>query len=229
MTAEARAFFDAIARRYDRAYAPDSRSTRERVAKIASYFPPEARVLDLGVGTGRELGVLQDLGFRPTGVDVSKEMLALCARRARPVPLLEADFWEKLPAADASFEVVLALHGTLTHPPNLDAYAALASEIARVLTPGGLFVAELPARAWLERIPRDAPLEASDRRARRVSDDTCAYDDLVTGASITAFIPEDARWSTLFAPALDVRFEPLDVDAIVVLGRAAGAHAPRAK
>ncbi len=229
MTADARAFFDAIARRYDRAYAPDSRSTRARVTTIASYFPPEARVLDLGVGTGRELGVLQDLGFRPTGVDISKEMLALCARRGRPVPLLEADFWEALPIDAATFDVVLALHGTLTHPPTVDAYAALGSEVARVLTPGGLFVAELPAHAWLERIPRAAPLEGNDGRARRISDDECTYDDLATGVSITAFIPDDARWPSLFSPALDVRVEPLDADTIVVLGRAAGAHAPVAK
>jgi SAM-dependent methyltransferase len=229
MTDDARAFFDAIARRYDRAYAPDSRSTRERVAKVASFFSPRARVLDLGVGTGRELSVLQDLGFRPTGVDVSPAMLALCARRARPVPLVEADFWSALPFDAATFDAVLALHGTLAHPPTLDAYAALGAEVARVLAPHGAFVAELPARAWLERIPMDTPLEAHDRRVRRVSRDECVYDDLVTGTSITAFIPEESRWAALFSPAMDVRIERLDADTILLLGRAAGARAAAAK
>jgi SAM-dependent methyltransferase len=225
MTDAARAFFDAIARRYDRAYAPDSRSTRERVAKIAAYFAPRARILDLGVGTGRELSVLQDLGFRPTGVDVSKEMLALCARRARPIPLVEADFWRPLPVEDGAFDGVLALHGTLAHPPDVAAYVALGAEIARVLGPEGVFAAEVPAHAWLERLPVDAALTADDRRVRRTSADECAYDDLVTGASITAFIPENSRWPALFAPALEVRVEPLDEDTIALVGRAARAKA----
>jgi SAM-dependent methyltransferase len=189
MSDDARAFFDAIARRYDRAYAPDARTTRERVARVATYFAPGARLLDLGVGTGRELSLLQDLGFRPTGVDLSKEMLERCARRARPVPLVEADFWEPLPFDAASFDGVLALHGTLAHPPSLEAYAALGAEIARLLAPG----------------------------------------DLVTGASITAFIPDEARWSALFAPALDVHVEPIDVDTIVVTARVAGARSLGAK
>jgi SAM-dependent methyltransferase len=227
MTDGARAFFDAIARRYDRAYAPDARSTRERVARVATFFPPHARVLDLGVGTGRELSVLQDLGFRPTGIDLSKEMLALCARRARPVPLLEADFWAPLPVETGAFDAVLSLHGTLAHPPNVEAYAALGGEIVRVLAPAGVFVSELPSRAWLERI--SSSLESEDRHARRISPDECAFDDLVTGTSITAFIPDDSRWGELFAPALDVRVEPLDADTILLIGRARGAQAVAAK
>jgi hypothetical protein len=45
----------------------------------------------------------------------------------------------------------------------------------------------------------------------------------VTGASITAFVPHESRWSTLFWPALEVRVEPLDLDTIVVTGRVPGA------
>ncbi len=90
-------FFEAIARRYDRAYALDATTTRARMKRVLSHLPPApARVLDLGVGTGRELGPLQDAGYEVTGLDVSPSMLAQCARRARPVTLVEADLWQGL-------------------------------------------------------------------------------------------------------------------------------------
>ena len=123
---DASTFFDAIARRYDRVYAPEARASRERMARVTRELAKASRVLDLGVGTGRELSMLQDAGHSIVGVDASKEMLAICERRARPVPLVHADFWEPLPFGDASFDAVLALHGTLAHPLDRAALAGLA-------------------------------------------------------------------------------------------------------
>src|SRR5437016_2057046 len=110
----ARRFFDAIAGRYERAYAPDARASRARMEgllaalaergaqRVASPRPSPLKVLDLGVGTGRELSALLDAGHDVVGLDVSKAMLERCDRRARRIPLVEADFWGPLPFADAS-------------------------------------------------------------------------------------------------------------------------------
>lgn len=206
---DARRFFDAIARRYDRVYAIDARLSRERMRRVIAELPERARLLDLGVGTGRELSALQDAGFDVTGVDVSPEMIAIASRRARPIPITEHDFWRALPFGDATFDAAIALHGTLAHPPEDGAYARLFAEIARVLAPRGVFVAEVPARAWLERLPVGASAEHDGRRVRRTSDDRCVYDDLVANVSIEAFIPDDARWPELAGDAFDVRTDPI--------------------
>jgi ubiquinone/menaquinone biosynthesis C-methylase UbiE len=225
----ARAFFESIARRYDRAYALDARVSKERMTRVLSFLPPRARVLDLGVGTGRELSALQDAGHDVVGVDVSPSMLAACKRRARPIRLVESDFWAPLPFDDASFDAALALHGTLAHPPSLPPpgssgdYGGLARELQRVLAHGGFLVAEVPSHAWLERIDRSVDGEASEeRRVRRTGPDACVYDDLVVGVSIEAFVPEDARWAELFGASFDVRVEPLDASERLLVARLVG-------
>ena len=214
----ARRFFDAIAGRYEREYAPaadDSRQRMQRVlAELAETVGAPARVLDLGVGTGRELSALLDAGYSPTGVDVSPEMLARCARRARPVGLVEADFWEPLPFADASFDAAIALHGTLAHPPDEGAMARLAAELARVVRAGGTLVVEAPSPAWLDR-------SAGDARVRRTGPTTGLYEDTVTGASIEAHLLSDAEWRAALGPAWETRVEaPSDIEWLVVARRA---------
>jgi SAM-dependent methyltransferase len=215
---DTRAFFDAIASRYDRAYAPEGRASRARIARVLRELQPRARVLDLGVGTGRELSALLDAGHTPTGVDFSRAMLARCARRARPVPLVEADFWEALPFGEATFDAALALHGTLAHPPDASAHARLGAELARVIAPGGVLVAEVPSRAWLERVASGGEIYDGDRRAQRVGDDTCVFEDLVNGRQIIAWIPDDARWATLLGPRFDARVTR-EGDELVVVAR----------
>lgn len=219
MSSDARAFFESIARRYDRAYALDARVSRERMTRVLAELPPRARILDLGVGTGRELSALQDADHDVVGLDVSPTMLAACARRARPIRLVEADFWAPLPFDDASFDAVLALHGTLAHPPSPSAYAALASELARVLVSDGVLVAEVPSHPWLERIGAAGGEASEDRRVTRTGPDACIYDDLVVGASIEAFVPDDARWPELLGASFDVRVEAQGASERLVVAR----------
>src|SRR3984957_11121203 len=127
----ARRFFDAIAGRYEREYSLPAGESRARLERVRRELPaPPARLLDLGVGTGRELTALLDAGHAPTGLDASQAMLERCARRARPVPLVRAIFWvAPLPFAHAACDAVLALHGTLAHPPEDGAMARLAREL----------------------------------------------------------------------------------------------------
>ena len=117
----------------------------------------------LGVGTGRELTALLDAGYAPTGLDVSRAMIERCARRARPVPVVEGDFWETpLPFEDGTFAAAMALHGTLAHPPDVAAVGRLAKDLARVVVPGGRLVIETPSLAWLERLPTSYGESAED-------------------------------------------------------------------
>jgi aryl-alcohol dehydrogenase-like predicted oxidoreductase len=127
----ARTFFDAIARRYDRAYALSGPLSRARLARVVRELEGRTRVLVLGIGTGRELPALLDAGHEPVGLDVSPEMIAQCSHRARRVPIVLGDFYEPLPFGDASFDAAIALHGTLAHPPHEGAHRALASHLPR--------------------------------------------------------------------------------------------------
>jgi SAM-dependent methyltransferase len=213
VTRDAAAFFDAIAGRYERAYALSPAASRARMARVLAVLPAApAQVLDLGVGTGRELTALLDAGHTPTGLDASRAMLDRCARRARPVPLVQADFWvPPLPFAGAEFDAVVALHGTLAHPPDEGAMGRLARELARVTRPGAVFAAEVPAPAWLDRLDaRDATDPQTDRRALRTGPRTCVYEDLVTGASIEARLLDEAEWSAALAPDWRATIESID-------------------
>lgn len=103
------------------------------------------RVLDLGTGTGAvaEKAVLAvEPGGYVLAIDISPEMLALAGRRADQASLkfqLAEGSGESIPAADASFDVILA---SLALMYVIDRPGA-AREIARVLRPGGRLVASV--------------------------------------------------------------------------------------
>ena len=209
-------FFDAIARRYDRVYAPEREETRGSLLRVLRELAPRSRVLDLGIGTGRELPFLLDAGHSPVGLDVSAEMLAVCARRARVVPLVKGDLWERMPWDDSSFDAVIALHGTLSHPTSAERLATFPREVARLLRPGGVLVAEVPTRAWFDDAARDRgslvePL--SNGRGRFV--------DTATGATVDAWFFSPEEWATLFERELRVEVLPVGVGEVMIVGRKA--------
>jgi SAM-dependent methyltransferase len=104
------------------------------------------RALDAGCGTGFQAGRLAELGWEAHGVDISGGLLAV-ARRHVPQAALTWATVERLPYADASFEVAVCCGSTLSfvdHPPR-----ALA-ELARVLRGGGRLLLECEHRPSLD-------------------------------------------------------------------------------
>ncbi len=100
----------------------------------------EARVLDVGTGTGSNLRMLRDLGFtRVTGLDASDEAIRFCAAKGLSV-VRKGDICA-MPFADESFDVVLATD-VIEH---VDDDGRAAAEIARVLAPNGRVLVTVPA------------------------------------------------------------------------------------
>lgn len=96
-------------------------------------------ILDIGCGTGAMLDVLAPFGT-VAGADFSAEALEYCKKRGDHYPLARADA-RRLPFADNSFDVVTAMD-IIEH---IDDDKAAASEIFRVLRPGGRLFSTVPA------------------------------------------------------------------------------------
>jgi ubiquinone/menaquinone biosynthesis C-methylase UbiE len=105
---------------------------------IASLdIPAGARVLDIACGTGNTAIPLARRGCIVTGVDIAPNLLEQARARAAADGLAitfdEGDA-EALPYGDATFDAVTTMFGAMFAPrPDL-----VASEMARVLKPGGL-------------------------------------------------------------------------------------------
>lgn len=102
------------------------------------------RVLDLGTGTGSvalAAALLVGPSGRVVGIDISQQMLEVANARIKQAGLDNAELREgraeQIPAAAAEFDAVIA---SLSLMYAIDR-AAAAREIARVLSPGGRFVA----------------------------------------------------------------------------------------
>jgi SAM-dependent methyltransferase len=202
-------FFDAIAPRYDRAYAPPTVESRLRMGRVLAALPRgPLQLLDLGVGTGRELAILFDAGHELTGVDSSNAMLERCSRRARPAALIRADFWQApLPFESDAFDGAIALHGTLAHPPDTSAVARLAVELARVVRPRGWLVAEVASPAWLDAVTSSA--QPSDRHVRRTGPRACVLEDRVVGLAVEARLLDQSEWTDALLPAWRSEMRPV--------------------
>ncbi|HUP01112.1 MAG TPA: class I SAM-dependent methyltransferase [Gemmatimonadota bacterium] len=108
-------------------------TTRATMARLSP--PPNARVLDVGCGTGV---LLQELArefpqVSLVGLDPVPEMLAVARSRVPPGTELHEGWAEELPFADGHFDVVVScnvLHYIRRPVPAL-------MEVRRVLRPGG--------------------------------------------------------------------------------------------
>lgn len=91
------------------------------------------RLVDVGCGGGAHTAAFAARGWSVTGVDVSAAQLELA--RTRGVEVVEAD-GAALPFEEASFDAAVSM---FTHT-DVDDFAAMLREVARVLRPGGAFV-----------------------------------------------------------------------------------------
>jgi ubiquinone/menaquinone biosynthesis C-methylase UbiE len=107
----------------------------------------DGRILELGVGTGRIALPFVQAGYRFTGVDLAREMLAVFRGKLEghhtPPSLVQGDVTD-LPFASGSFDLVVGVH--VLHL--VADWRKTLLEARRVLRPGGtLLMAGSPGRA----------------------------------------------------------------------------------
>jgi SAM-dependent methyltransferase len=126
---------------------------------------PGARLLDLCCGPGRHAVPLAQLGYRVTGLDLSRPLLARAAAAAAgaglTVGLVAADM-RRLPFADGSFDAVLNLFNAFGYLEDEAQDELVLAEVARVLAPGGRFLQELANREALVRGWHDSDVARHD-------------------------------------------------------------------
>ena len=170
--------YDAIAELYD----PWSASVVEDVG----FYLDEARrsggpVVELGVGTGRIAIPLAADGIRVIGVDSSRAMLDVCARRAAlagvELDLRVGDLRE--PPVRERVPLVICPFRSLLHMDTDDDRRRVLAAVQKLLRPGGRFVFDVftpgtddiaqTQDRWLEREPGIFELANWDEVARTLT------------------------------------------------------------
>ncbi len=137
------AMWDAISERYDRELDLRFRPAQEALLDRSGLGANQS-VLDIGTGTGSVAIAASHAvgdGGDVTGIDVSDGMLRIADRRLIEETniMFRKGSVEEIPAVDNAFDVVLASLVMMFVPDR----EAAAREIARVLKPGGRFVASV--------------------------------------------------------------------------------------
>jgi ubiquinone/menaquinone biosynthesis C-methylase UbiE len=130
--------FDPIASCYDatRGFPPEVGAGIGAAFHRVSGLPYGARLLEIGVGTGRIAIPLTSAGYRYIGVDLSLKMMARLRERlppSRDVALVRGDA-TMLPLHDASVDGVVAVH--VFHL--IAGWERAIAELHRVIRPGGV-------------------------------------------------------------------------------------------
>ena len=145
------------------------------------------RVLDVGCGRGGTVALLADrFESEATGVDLSPEAIAFCRRtHSHPRARFEVGDAEHLPFERAAFDAVTNIESSHTYP-NLRAFYA---EVARVLSPGGVFLYTdlLPVTRWMEVRALLPPLGLRIQGERDITRNVLASCDEVAATRAQAF------------------------------------------
>lgn len=126
-----RSRYDGHAEWYDSWNQPHAEHNKPEVLNL--FGPGDGLCLDLGCGSGHYFDVLAATGRTVVGLDCSADQLRIARSRSRQIVRGDA---AALPFADRTFPTV----ATMWISTDVDDFAAVLAEVARVLTPEGLLV-----------------------------------------------------------------------------------------
>jgi SAM-dependent methyltransferase len=204
---------EARAARYDTAYPEAFAQAPTVVAALARLAgPPPARILELGIGTGRLALPLAQLGYRVEGVDDSEPMVARL--RAKPggsgteIPVALGSFAAVADLVDGAFDLVFVAYNTLFELPTQDDQVRCFAGVARHLSPKGRFVVEafVPDLTRLEHAVHAVSVEPDKVRLSATRHDPLTQRAVTQNVVITPagveLEPSTVRYATV--PELDL-------------------------
>lgn len=136
-----------VAEQYDALRGHPAEVSAEIGRAIAAQMHERARVLELGVGTGRIAVPVAAAGCEVYGVDLSSHMLSALSRRIESdglqgIHLARCDI-TALPFRDAAFDAAMAVH--VLHL--VADWAGVLDQVSRLVRPGGTLVL---GRDWVD-------------------------------------------------------------------------------
>jgi SAM-dependent methyltransferase len=170
--------------------------------RLSQWLSPDSRILDVGCGYGRALGLLFERGYHNLiGCDLAPAMIAMARERFPAITFAEISPPPHLPLDDLSVDAAL-LFSVLTCVPTNEGQRAIVEEVGRVLRPGGLFYIS------------DLWLQTDERNTKRYIRDQPKYGtygvfELPEGVTVRH---HDPRW----IESLTRDFETLALDHITV-------------
>lgn len=127
-------FYDNNAQKY--AEYVDGFYSTEQVTAFIGMLPSDAKVLDVGSGSGRDVFVMSTAGIDATGLDLSEGMIKFAQEKYPELKFVHGDMLQ-IPFPEDSFDGIWA-HGSLFHLETNEEIAQAFSEFRRVLKPNGM-------------------------------------------------------------------------------------------
>ncbi|UCE10921.1 MAG: class I SAM-dependent methyltransferase [Candidatus Thorarchaeota archaeon] len=135
-------FYTRLASYYDQMYSfKDYKSESEKLHEVIQQFKKSNgnRLLDVACGTGGHLIFLRE-NYEVTGLDASKEMLAVARKKLEDIPLLHASMVDM--ELTSEFDVITCLFGSIGYLATLGELTRAIRSFAKHLTSGGVLILE---------------------------------------------------------------------------------------
>ncbi|UCC15946.1 MAG: class I SAM-dependent methyltransferase [Dehalococcoidales bacterium] len=139
-------FTSELAKYYDamREYRDDGKEALFADSLIQKQCPGTGRVLDLCCGTGEHAMKMTELGYQVTGIDLSKDMLAVAVEKAEKAGLsidfIQGDVNDF--KVSTKFKAAYCLGYTLLYMTTHQKAMEFFHSVNKVLEPGGIFVVD---------------------------------------------------------------------------------------
>ena len=180
-----RTYYDGFSEWYERErHLPYHRMLDDLEVEIVERYARGREVLEVGCGTGLILERVAQFASRARGIDLSGGMLARAAGRGLEVAQASAT---ALPLADGSVDVAYSFK-VLAHVPDV---AGAMREMARVVRPGGVVIAEFYNARSLRRLVKAVKPPTAVSETTHDEHVFTRYDD---ARAIRGYLPPGLDW-----------------------------------
>lgn len=129
----------------------------EGTDKFISLLPSNAHILDVGCGAGHKTKYLTEKGFKVTGVDFSKNLLAIAQREEPNAEYILSDMRD-LSKIEGSIDAIFS-QASLLHIPKKEAQKVITDWVDKLDSGGYLYVA---VKGIKEGFPEEQTIKEDD-------------------------------------------------------------------